>query len=121
MLKPRGKLRPISEADKHIVKFTTLQNTIQITESYKAALENTITENTELVPVLFVHLVHNYYYFSGLRLASPFLSAHWSERELTLLEGSQVCVLGSETISDLVREKPEQTLGEIAENEKSQE
>ena len=48
--------------------------------------------------VLFVICIHNYYYINGLRMNTAQFSAHPDERELILMEGAPVAVMGSEEI-----------------------
>ena len=71
-------------------------------ESFKVALDfarapsNQSSDSLPLHSVLFVICLHNYEGFAGFRMNSAMFSAHPEEREILLVEGVNVAVLGIE-------------------------
>ena len=71
-------------------------------ESFKVALDfaklpaEQTGDATDLHSVLFVICLHNYRGFHGFRMNSAMFSAHPEEREILLMEGVRMAVMGVE-------------------------
>jgi len=90
--------------DTNLAGYINLPGNTSTSESYRVALQfakasmgdkNTTEEHHS---TLFAICLHNYHSFNGFRMNSALFSAHPDEKEILLVEGVKVAVLGVEDI-----------------------
>ena len=84
--------------DRNRPAFIRLQGSTSTSEDYRVALKFADTTDPKKQLVLFVICIHNYEGYNGLRMNSDCFSAHPDEREVLLMEGAPVIVMGSEEV-----------------------
>ena len=87
--------------DVDCVGYVNLRGTTSTSESYRTALNfarppKQPTKEFIMLSTLKVICIHNYGGFNGFRMNSALFSAHPGEREVLLMEGSPMVVLGME-------------------------
>lgn len=78
--------------------FIYMKGFTSTSESFTVALDYAKTKDKNKNSILFVFCMHNYFSYSGFRLNSELYSAHSGEKEILLLEGAPVAVLGADEI-----------------------
>ena len=83
--------------------YVNLPGSMSTSESFRVALQFAkapldANETSNLCSTLFVICIHNYNGFTGFRMDSALFTAHPGEREVLLMEGAPMAVLGVEEI-----------------------
>ena len=94
------KKRKMTDADSCIANFVFMQGTTSVTESYRNALNFIKAGDKKKPMVLFVICIQNWssYGFTGFRCNSLQFGAHPVEKEILLMEGTPMTVMGVKNV-----------------------
>jgi len=88
------------ENSQTVAHFIKLQGTTSTSENFKIALDFAKTQDPTKQMVLFVICIHNYHGggYTGFRMNTLEYSAHPDEKEVLMMEGTEVAVMGVEQL-----------------------
>ena len=87
-----------NRSGKTVAHFIKLQGTTSTSENFKIALDFAKTQDPTKQMVLFVICIHNFYKYTGFRMNTLEYSAHPDEKEVLMIEGTEVAVMGVEQL-----------------------